>query len=963
MPPFTLQSRRDAFLSFGLVLLLALISVLGTLRIQREATRWVSHTQEVRERIDRTLWLLADAERAQRGYLLTSDKRFLKPYSLALAAIPDTLDNLQQLTVDSEVQQRALVAVRSEVHDKLAELAETIALQDSGQAASALSIVNSGRGVAIMDRLRTELARMRTAEDDLLRQRSARATEANTWTVAAVVAMGTMAVLLLWLLRTLMARDAARIRESEQRLATTVASIGDAVIATDAEGNVERMNPVAEELTGWPLAEARGKPLDTVFHIISEHTREGAESPHHKVLREGKVVGLANHTLLIRKDGTESPIEDSGAPIRGADGTIAGTVLVFKDASERYAAERALAASEARFRGTFENAAVGIAQVGLDGRFLKVNDAFLAISGYTSELLEQRTIRDVAHPEDRDAEDSQAQALTRGEISHYSTEKRYLRADGTPVCVCLTVGLQRDGNGEPQYYISIVEDITLRRRAEQAQRESEDRFRAAVGAIEGVLWTNSAEGEMRGEQPSWAALTGQSIEEYQGYGWSRAIHPDDAQPTLDAWNGAVAKRVPFKFEHRVRRHDGVWRTFSVRAIPILDERGEIREWVGVHTDITEERVALASLKEADQRKNEFLATLAHELRNPVAPIRHAIAILDKEQVAEEQQRWSRGVIARQVNHMARLLDDLLDSARITRGELLLQPAPVELKSVVTEALDVARPIIERKGHALEVILPEQPITLMVDGIRISQVLSNLLTNAAKYTDSGGTIVVKAELGTEQLLISVKDSGVGLSTESLPHVFKMFRQVRSVRDRSEGGLGIGLSLANELIKLHGGRIEVMSAGEGQGSVFLVALPISIATIESVPVSATAQAPRTNASRLILIIDDNVDAAASLGMLLELSGNEVLLAHSGEEGILVARQHRPTAIIIDIGLPGMDGYQVAQELRQEPWGRHVRLIALTGWGQTRDKEAAAAAGFDYHLTKPADADEVHQLIATG
>jgi CHASE3 domain sensor protein len=238
MPPFSLQSRRGAFLAFGLLLLLAVISVLGTLRIQREATRWINHTHEVRERIDRTLSLLTDAETGQRGYLLTSDKSFLKPYEMAVAAISATLDDLQQLSVGNDVQKRALVAVRSDVHDKLAELAQALSLHDSGQPAAALVIVHLGRGAAIMERLRADLATMRTAEDELLRQRTARARDANIWTITAVVALGALAVLLLWLMRTLMARDAARIRESEERLATTVASVGDAVISTDAQGSL-----------------------------------------------------------------------------------------------------------------------------------------------------------------------------------------------------------------------------------------------------------------------------------------------------------------------------------------------------------------------------------------------------------------------------------------------------------------------------------------------------------------------------------------------------------------------------------------------------------------------------------------------------------------------------------------------------------------------------------------------------
>jgi len=430
------------------------------------------------------------------------------------------------------------------------------------------------------------------------------------------------------------------------------------------------------------------------------------------------------------------------------------------------------------------------------------------------------------------------------------------------------------------------------------------------------------------------------------------------------------------------RPDGTRVSIEDSAAPLRGENDEVRGVVFVFKDISDRRRAeqeLAStlelleknlaelkgteeeLRAADRRKDEFLATLAHELRNPVAPIRHAIKLLENETLGQEQQRWSRSVIARQTAHIARLLDDLLDSARITRGELVLRIAAVDLGAVVTEALDVARPIMERKGHTLEVVMPEAPVTLRVDGIRIAQVLSNLLTNAAKYTDSGGRIRLEAGLGAEEFVISVADTGVGLSAEAMRDVFRMFGQIRSTVDRSEGGLGIGLSLAKELIKLHGGRIDVHSEGPGRGSLFSIVLPTSVVSPDiSVEPPQSPGNRSTEAARLILVIDDNRDAATSLGMLLELSDNEVLTAYSGDEGLDIARRRQPAAIVIDIGLPGIDGYEVAKAIRREPWGSSALLIALTGWGQAADKQRALAAGFDHHLTKPADPDAVQALI---
>jgi signal transduction histidine kinase/ActR/RegA family two-component response regulator len=431
------------------------------------------------------------------------------------------------------------------------------------------------------------------------------------------------------------------------------------------------------------------------------------------------------------------------------------------------------------------------------------------------------------------------------------------------------------------------------------------------------------------------------------------------------------------------RRDGTSISIEDSAAPLLDDQGRVRGVVFVFKDVTERRRAETALAEAraqlqtnlaalktteeelrtaDRQKDAFLATLAHELRNPVAPIRHAVKLMENAGIGQEQMQWSRNVIARQIEHMARLLDDLLDSARITRGELMLQTAPVSLQSIVADALDIAKPLIERKDHRLEVILPERPLTLNVDGIRIAQVLSNLLTNAAKYTDSSGQIVIRATLAADHLSISVKDSGVGIRPETVPRLFRMFSQIKSTTDRSEGGLGIGLALANELVKLHGGTIEVHSGGEDQGSEFLIKLPLSLLMNEAPErkPESTNNAP-FDGSRLILIVDDNVDAAASLAMLLELSGNEVLVAHTGQDAIDVARRYRPSIVILDIGLPRLDGYQVAQALRSDWQGARLLIIALTGWGQVQDKQRAMNAGFDYHFTKPVDVDAIQDAIA--
>jgi signal transduction histidine kinase len=370
----------------------------------------------------------------------------------------------------------------------------------------------------------------------------------------------------------------------------------------------------------------------------------------------------------------------------------------------------------------------------------------------------------------------------------------------------------------------------------------------------------------------------------------------------------------------------------------------------------------AALREADRRKDEFLATLAHELRNPLAPIRHAVKLLEGKEADEQQRQWSRTVIGRQVQRMALLLDDLLDVSRITRGRLNLKMDVVDLRSVVDAALEVARPLIDSKTQRLAVTLPPEDLLLSGDPLRLSQSLSNLLTNAAKYTDEGGLISLTGTLTANELLLSVKDSGIGLDPKAIPALFEMFSQVETAIDRAEGGLGIGLALVKGFVGLHGGRVEATSLGPGLGSEFTIHLPRSVVKLKTEqPAPAAADKPAVAArGGKVLIADDNRDAADSMAMILGLSGYEVYVAHSGREALELTEQHRPEVVFLDIGMPDLNGYEVAAAIRRQPWGKKIYLLAVTGWGQSEDKERALAAGFDRHLTKPVDLDQVESLL---
>lgn len=374
--------------------------------------------------------------------------------------------------------------------------------------------------------------------------------------------------------------------------------------------------------------------------------------------------------------------------------------------------------------------------------------------------------------------------------------------------------------------------------------------------------------------------------------------------------------------------------------------------IGIFTqghDVTEQVNAVQALKEADQRKDEFLATLAHELRNPLAPIRQAAAVAASPKADASRKNWALSVIDRQASHMAVLLEDLLDVSRISRGRLELRMQSVLLKEVVSAALETVQPMLHAKRHRLETILPQEPVWLRADPVRLAQVLSNLLSNAAKYTDPGGEITLEAQATGGTLTIQVRDTGIGLTAASQKEIFEMFAQVTSALHRSEGGLGIGLALSKGLVDLHDGKLGVRSEGLGKGSVFTVSLPLPAAPAEEAD-SGRAEAQGSPARYQVLVADDNADALESLAVLLELGGHQVTKASNGHEALEAAERTRPQLAILDIGMPDLSGYEVAQRIRDSSWGSSIPLVALTGWGQPEDAKRAFDSGFSHHLTKP-------------
>ncbi len=778
--------------------------------------------------------------------------------------------------------------------------------------------------------------------------------------------------------------------------------------------------------------------------------------------------------------------------------------------------------------------------------------------------------------------------------------------------------------GQPAFVIGTSLDVTEHRGEEAALHASEERFRIAAAIVGSLVWTNNAEGQMEGEQPGWGDFTGQPPEAYQGYGWSQAVHPDDAQPTVDAWNQSVAEKRLFQFEHRVRRHDGEYRHCTIRAMPLLGADGAIREWVGVHTDVTEHRKAeaaeqrsaalfatlieqspgavfaldgrlrfqqlnrkalevfgplgpligrsfaeimdilwgaevtaqvmkifqhtldtgeryqavdfyerrvdlgvtqsyewevqrislpmgghgvvcyftdvserrraaeslraseefkrsiidsspdcikvldlegnllsleagrdllgipdikpylgtawidlwvreedraaahaavaaaaagrdggfvgffrtlhghdkwwdvaisamrdgsdkpsrllavsrdvtarhemaqtlasqAAALRDADRSKDEFLAMLAHELRNPLAPLRNAAEIMNLEETNSEERQHAQNIIARQIDNMTRMIDDLLDVSRITHGKIELRKKPVALEEILTAATSVVRASCASHHQELTVSMPPEPIYLNADATRLEQVFGNLLGNASKYSGDGSHIVLRAERNMSavppEVSVSVSDNGIGISSELLPQIFDLFVQATRALDRAHGGLGIGLTLVQRLVKMHDGSIEAHSGGLGKGSEFIVRLPI---LREPPPRPAMPPRPPRETPRRILIVDDNTDSAQSLAMLQRRRGHETCTAFTGPEALTAALEFKPEVVLLDIGLPGMDGFEVAHQLRAMPWLQDVFLIAMSGYGSPEDRATAHQAGFDEYLVKPIDLAVLSQYL---
>ena len=766
--------------------------------------------------------------------------------------------------------------------------------------------------------------------------------------------------------------------ERGELLRVTLDSIGDAVITTDLEGRVTYVNAVAEALTGWSHADALTRPLASVFRIVDEQGREPAENPAIRALREGTVVGLANHTVLIAKDGSERTIDDSAASIRDEQGKVSGCVLVFRDVSEKRRLERQLASRliDARMLASIvESSDDAIVSKTLEGMIQSWNAAAERLFGYTAQQAVGRHISLIIPPERMAEEDQIVATLREGRrVDHFVTER--LRSDGKRLYVSLTISPVKDEAGNVVGASKIVRDVTKQRETEERERglladtvAANAKFRALFD--QGALFAAILDVDGTIVDPSRPAVEGCGYTRAQVVGkrfwegpwWTPSPSLVDRIRTATA-DAAAGKTLRTEMPYFAA--DAQARTVDITILPVRDDGGRILFLAAMGTDVTERRqleddlrTLAADLSEVDRRKNEFLATLSHELRNPLAPLRNMLEVLQRAHGDREIVGRAVDTMERQLVQLVRLVDDLLDLNRITHDRIDLRKARVDVRSVIHDVVQAARPITDARGHEVHASMPAEPLHVHADAVRLTQVFGNLLSNSSKYTPGGGVIRVTARRHENVAEITFADTGIGIAPDQLERIFEMFVQVDRPTEGSQGGLGIGLTLANRLVHLHGGSIEAKSAGVGHGSEFIVRLPIATehGADEPQPPPST---PHTNRAYRVLVVDDNRDAASSLVLLLEIAGHKAARAHDGPSALEAAEKERPEVILLDIGLPTLNGYEVCRRIRARPWGASVMLIALTGWGQEEDRRRSHEAGFDGHLVKPVEYAELMTLL---
>jgi PAS domain S-box-containing protein len=982
--PIGSTSRRRFVLTMIVALLLtggmSVLSWIAGKRAETDADR-VSHTFVVKQALESTIRHLVDVENGARGFSLTAEDRFLDPIMAGRQILPQDIASLRQLTADNPTQQRNLDALEPQIDSAFRFAEALVASRRSSGAIPDSRVVHENN--RLIDVTRSTVRRMQAEEDRLLMERSRESNAARRATT--LVAIGGALVGLALLIGIGYAthreiRATVLNTELERRIEHRTA---DLRAERDERRKMEERLRLAVTGAGlgtwhWDLTTGQlawsaeclalfGLPPDTVItyerFLAALHAddRVRADAAVRKSLEDRSEYNI--ELCVIWPDGSERSVLSIGRASYDADGRAVRMEGIAQDVTERKRTSdalqkqaRELSAQAALLDEAYDPVLVWNLD---DDEITYCNTAAAQLYGVTRTEVIGHKVHDLlgaAFPQSLDEVKAALRQHGRweGTVTHTTKDDRQIVFDTR------MAALQFDGG--PARVLQANRDVTQGKRTEEALRASESRFRQLAEATPAMIWQVSPDGSF--------TYVNQRLRDYLGSetmraaDWRDAIHPDDL-PRLELFresSRAVHSQAVHQIasdEFRVRRHDGEYRWFYVQTAPVLDSDGTAACRIGSATDIDELKRAQGALVEANQRKDEFLATLAHELRNPLAPIRFALEGL-KEDVSPLVSAHARTVIERQVKQLVRLVEDLLDVSRITTNKIRLRRERVRLADLIEVALESAVPLAKAAEHRLDIKPPPPTVWIHGDAARLVQVFSNVLNNAVKFTPRGGQISVTAEVEGRDAVLRIRDTGIGIAPEALPHLFEMFHQEGNILDRTTGGLGIGLTLAHRLIEMHDGRIDVRSAGMGKGTEVEIRLPTTTAARvvahEAEPAATGARRPLR-----VEIVDDNVDAAEMLGLLVSSLGHMTQLAYDGPSALDVADTFMPDVIVLDIGLPIMNGYEVAQELRRRPALHHVHLAALTGWGQSEDRRRAREAGFDTHFTKPVSATAVKDLLS--
>jgi len=1010
------QSFRELLHRSSVILSLALgvplLVLLALIFFMMRSTALLNHTNEVILRTIEVKNLLITMQNGARGYLLGRDETYLTPYNEAMPKVLPQLDALVVLITDNPPQQTDVMRARGFASSWMKLVEDYLEAGRLSGVAPSPEVLRQGRD--LMDQTQRQLDRFIAEEHRLREQRGG---QLQKVVVVLFTAMGLAALLgvpiLIAFLRKVLRKADGAYRESlaavERRageLHVTLSSIGDAVVATNRDGRVEFLNTVAEKMVGWTNAEAVGRPLTEIFVIVNEHTGKLIENPVERVLRENVVVGLANHTVLRARNGTEVPIEDSAAPIRTEKGDVLGVILVFHDVSEKKKAEKHLAQLHRRetFLHRFAEAKRDFSDVQmimkeatrLLGQHMAVSRcAYAEVDPAGERFIIPQDYAQGCPSSVGDYELAPFGPRAVGEmhggrtlvVRHVDAElergegREMFQAIAVQAIICCP--LVKDGQlrammavhqTEPRDWlpdeVELVEDVvercwaTIERaRAEGESKERAERFQLLSEVVALHVWTADAQGQLDYVNEQCVQYFGAAnASEMLGQGWTGFLHPEDLPRIAALWRHSVESGSPYETEFQLRGGTGDYRWFIVRAEPVRNTEGAAIRWFGSNTDIQELKLAQGRAEQANRAKDAFLAALSHELRTPLTPVLMTAASLRDDERLPADAREQLEMMERNITLEARLIDDLLDVTSIVQGKLQLRPEPCDAHALIRLAGEIVRNDAAAKNVELIWDFRADRFELDADPARFQQVIWNLLRNAVKFTPPGGRIIVKTtDLAEDRLRIEVADSGIGIKPELLEQIFAPFDQGGLTGDHRFGGMGLGLSIARAILQVLGGTIHAKSAGTGEGSTFFVEIPGARVPQESPgetsrpPVESTVVAKK---SLRLLLVEDHDSTLLVLSKLLTRDGHTVTSANSAASAISAAAEGTFDLVISDLGLPDATGHELMEQLGEQ-YGLHG--IALSGYGMEEDLARSRAAGFILHLTKPVDFGRLRQALA--